>query len=129
MDFDNAGLLVGDRTTPVTDALVALDITHEVVAEAKKAGVQVILSHHPVIFQPLKRLSSKDVPYQLASCGIAAICAHTNLDFASQGVNTCLARALELQEITVLKEYRMTCHKDGLGKYRPPCPPKSLHGM
>ena len=102
MDFDNAGLLVGDRTTPVTDALVALDITHEVVAEAKKAGVQVILSHHPVIFQPLKRLSSKDVPYQLASCGIAAICAHTNLDAVCGGVNDALANALGLTDVKQL---------------------------
>ena len=126
MDFDNAGLLVGDRTTPVTGALVALDITHEVVTEAKKAGVQVILSHHPVIFQPLKRLSSKDVPYQLASCGIAAICAHTNLDFASQGVNTCLARALKLQEITVLKEYRDDLSQGWIGKVSTAMSPKEF---
>ena len=57
-------------------------------------GAQLIVSHHPVIFHPLKRLLSNSVPYLLAKKGIGAICAHTHLDMAPGGVNDRLAAAL-----------------------------------
>lgn len=96
MDFDNAGFLVGDGRLQVTKALVTLDITSQSVCQAQRIDAQLIVSHHPVIFQPLKRLMSGSVPYLLANTGIGAICAHTNLDMAKGGVNDCLAAALEL---------------------------------
>lgn len=99
--FDNVGLLVGSESTQVTKALLALDITNEVVAEAKEKGAQLIISHHPVIFNPLKNMDSKSVPYLLAQNSLSALCLHTNLDIAwDTGVNLCLANALELQNIT-----------------------------
>lgn len=98
MDFDNAGLLVGSKNDSVTKVLLALDITAETVKEAQQMGAELILSHHPVIFHPLKKLASNSVPYMLARSGIAAICAHTNLDFAKGGVNSCLADVLEIEE-------------------------------
>ena len=55
MDFDNSGLLVGGREQGVERALLALDITPVVIEEAVKLGVQLIISHHPVIFHPLRR--------------------------------------------------------------------------
>lgn len=95
MDFDNPGLLVGDKNTNVTKALAALDITPEVVYEAEKLGCELIISHHPVIFNPIKKLGISDAPYLLASKGISALCMHTNLDLGKKfGVNICLAEAI-----------------------------------
>lgn len=104
MDFDNPGLLVGDEAAEVTAAVLSLDITPPVVREAAGLGAQLIVSHHPVIFHPIKRLSSDSVPYLLARCSIAAICAHTNLDMAPGGVNDCLAARLKLNHVKMLRE-------------------------
>lgn len=99
--FDNVGLLVGSENTEVRKALLALDITKEVVAEAAELGAELIISHHPVIFNPLKNLGSDSVPYLLAKNSLSALCLHTNLDVAiNTGVNLCLANALELENIT-----------------------------
>lgn len=104
-DFDNSGLLVGSSKQEVTKALVALDITSEVVEEAKEKGAQLIISHHPVIFHPLKMLPTDSAPYMLAQAGITALCLHTNLDITSDdGVNACLAKALGLSDIRVFSE-------------------------
>ena len=91
-EWDNTGLLVGAPESPVTRVLVSLDITPGVVAEAYKKGAELIVSHHPVIFEPLKNLEPNSAPYLLAKNGISAICAHTNLDIAVNGVNDVLAR-------------------------------------
>ena len=100
LDFDNAGLLVGDGNTIVTRALLALDITPAVVAEAASMNANLILSHHPVIFHPLTSLGPQDVPYQLASRGIAALCCHTNLDLSPVcGVNVALGSKLGLRNV------------------------------
>ncbi len=71
--WDNPGLLV-DCGGNVRRVLVTLDITPEVVAEAAAKQCTVIAAHHPVIFDPLKRLCPADVPYQLVQAGISAIC-------------------------------------------------------
>lgn len=100
LDFDNSGLLVGDGNTPVTRALIALDITEAVVEEAASKNANLIISHHPVIFHPLKALGRGDVPYQLACRGIAALCCHTNLDLSPVcGVNAALAAKLGLRSV------------------------------
>lgn len=99
--FDNVGLLVGSESTEVKKALLALDITAEVVKEAKAKGAELIISHHPVIFNPLKSMDSKSVPYLLAQNSLSALCLHTNLDVSPFiGVNLCLANALGLENIT-----------------------------
>ena len=82
--WDNPGLLVGNADTQVKTVLVALDITPDVVRQAKQLGAEVIVAHHPV--------------YLLAQHGIAAVCWHTNLDQAQGGVADTLARKLDLQE-------------------------------
>ena len=100
LDFDNVGLLVGDGNTVVTRALLALDITPNVVAEAASMNANLIISHHPVIFHPVKSLGPQDVPYQLASRGIAALCCHTNLDLSPVcGVNVALGSKLGLRNL------------------------------
>ncbi len=104
MDFDNPGLLVGHENREVRCALISLDITDEVIEEAKRAGAQLIVSHHPLFFS-LKRAVDSDESGRkvlaLAEAGIAAICMHTNLDKAPGGVNDMLAQAAGLQDIEV----------------------------
>jgi dinuclear metal center YbgI/SA1388 family protein len=111
MDFDNAGFLVGHANREVKRILVSLDITKEVVEEAISCNCQLIVSHHPVIFHPLKSVTDQTVSGQvimaLVEGGVAAICAHTNLDAVQGGVNCCLAKTLELSQITQL-------HPDGV---------------
>ena len=105
MGFDNVGLLVGGKHCPVTSVMVSMDITPEVISEAVSQNAELIISHHPVIFQPLKRLSPTDVPYLLVQNGLCAIAAHTNYDLACGGVNACLAERLQLKQISMLEEY------------------------
>ena len=99
--WDNPGLLV-DCGGEVRRVLVTLDITPEVVAEAAAKQCTVIVAHHPVIFDPLKRLCPADVPYQLVQAGISAICMHTNLDAAEGGVNDVLADLFGIRQSGIL---------------------------
>lgn len=105
-DFDNAGFLVGHAGAEVKRVLAALDITPQVVQEAAQTGAQLIVAHHPVIFQPIRAVTDESVTgalvLSLARQGIAAVCAHTNLDAAQGGVNDCLARALDLSDVELL---------------------------
>ncbi len=98
MDFDNAGFLVGDGGTVVENALLALDITDDVIAEAVGLHAQLIVSHHPLIFTPLRNATTEDLAGRkvlaMARYGISAICMHTNLDIADGGVNDALMAAL-----------------------------------
>ena len=100
LGFDNAGFLVGHGEQTVTNVLVALDITPEVIEEAIERGVQLIVAHHPVIWDKLGRVTDESVTGRkiltLIEHGIAAICAHTNLDAAQGGVNDALAQAVGL---------------------------------
>ena len=100
MSFDNVGLLVGDMDREVRRVIIALDVTPAVVEEAASLNADMILSHHPVIFHPLRRLGASDVPYLLAEKGIAALCCHTNLDASPVfGVNVALADAIGLRNV------------------------------
>lgn len=95
--WDNPGLLV-DCGGQMHRVLAALDITPEVVAEAAAKQCEMIVSHHPVIFDPLKKIGPQDVPFQLVQAGISAICMHTNLDAAEGGVNEVLAGIFGMQD-------------------------------
>lgn len=107
LSFDNAGFLVGRGERQVRRILVALDMTREVVMEAAEWGAELILSHHPVIFHPARSITDQDPTGEtlllLAEHGIAAICAHTNLDAAQGGVNDVLARELGMEGLGVLE--------------------------
>lgn len=100
-EWDNAGLLAGDRSTPAQRVLVTLDITPAAVQAAADRGARLIVSHHPVIFAPLRTLERGSVPWLLAREDMTAICAHTNLDAAMGGVNDTLAALLGLGDIRV----------------------------
>ena len=105
MDFDNAGFLVGRGDRTVTKILVSLDITEEVAAEAAEVGAELIVSHHPVIFHPARSVTDGGpdgrILLSLIEHGIAAICAHTNLDAVAGGVNDALAQKLGLVQIEI----------------------------
>ena len=101
--WDNPGLLV-DCGREVSRVLVTLDITPEVVEEAAAGGCELIVSHHPVIFSPLKKLTPRDVSFQLVQKGISAICMHTNLDAAEGGVNDVLADLFSIRQRTVFAD-------------------------
>lgn len=99
--WDNPGMLVGDPRREVTRVLVALDATAGAVDTAEAVCADLIVTHHPVIFAPLKRLTADSIPYRLAAAGIDLIAAHTNLDKAEGGVNDTLAARLGLTDVTV----------------------------
>ena len=103
-EWDNIGLLSGDEDSLVSKILVSLDITVEVIEEAREKGCGMIIAHHPVIFDPLYALTPDTPPYLLAKYDIAALCLHTNLDRAACGVNTCLAEAIGLQNTVLYAE-------------------------
>lgn len=96
MSFDNSGLLLGDRQNPVKKILVTLDCTFPAVEKAIEEGADLIVAHHPVIFDPIKNVLAGSVVHKALTAGISVICAHTNLDLARGGVNDCLAKALGL---------------------------------
>lgn len=98
MDFDNTGILVGDRSKTVSRALLALDCTLPVLEDAKRLNAQLIITHHPIIFHPLKRVNEDSLVYHLIRNNIAVISAHTNLDIAQGGVNDALASAIGLTD-------------------------------
>lgn len=105
-DYDNSGLQVGDPNAEVKSAMVCLDCTEAVVAEAARHGCGLIISHHPVIFRGLKSLSGGGyVERTILSAikhGIALYAIHTNLDNVSSGVNAEIAARLGLQRLRVL---------------------------
>ena len=106
MDWDNVGLLCGSRKQTVTKVLVALDPFEEVCREAAQWGAELLLTHHPLIFRPVKAVTDETEVGRciqlLCANGISAVAAHTNLDCAPEGVNHRLAQLLGLQDIQVI---------------------------
>lgn len=104
--WDNVGLLCGDAAAPVHKILVALDPFEGVCREAKDIGADLLITHHPLIFQPPKAITTQTSVGRsiltLCASGISAINAHTNLDCANGGVNTVLAQTLGLSDIQVI---------------------------
>lgn len=103
---DNVGLIVGDPAQPVMSVLVTLDVTREIIDEAVERGANVIVSHHPPIFQPVKTIREDGIQGSLLALairsGIALIAMHTNADAAQQGLNAALAEELGLIDVRPL---------------------------
>lgn len=102
-DYDNVGLLAGHPAWKVKKALVALDLTEEVVREAVQKEVQLIITHHPIFFRGRKNIREDD-PEGAAVCAlirakIGLIAVHTNFDQAECGVNDALAEEMELFDV------------------------------
>jgi len=103
-EWDNVGLLMGRRDAQVSRVLVALDLTNAVIDEAAALGVNVIVTHHPIMFSARKRVTDADregaLMLRLAEGGIAHIAAHTNLDAARGGVNDVLMQKMGAVNVT-----------------------------
>ncbi len=104
--YDNSGLLVGEPDTPFKGALICLDVTEDVVAEAITRSRNLIISHHPIIFHGLKSLrgdsSASRIIIQALRAHIGLLAAHTNLDAAQGGVNYAMAKKIGLHPEQVL---------------------------
>lgn len=99
-DWDNIGLQVGDPGAPLERVMVALDPSLAAVHAAQNAGAQALVTHHPLIFKPIKRLTPEnalgEVLWTAVRAGVAIVSAHTNLDCAASGLNSWLAERLGL---------------------------------
>lgn len=100
-EWDNNGLLCGREDKKVRTVLIALDPFRNVCDEAIEMGADMILTHHPLIFQPLSAVTDESI-LRLIEHNIAAVNAHTNLDCAPGGVNDTLAAKLGLKDIEVV---------------------------
>jgi len=105
--WDNVGLLLGDAARPVRRVLVCLDMGEAVCEEAERRRAEVVLSHHPLLFKDVNRLTAETrhgrLALRLAGGGRACIAAHTNLDAAEGGLCDILARRLGLADLEPLR--------------------------
>jgi len=108
--YDNSGLQVGDPESAVDSVLLTLDVTPDVIREAVSLGCSLVVSHHPLIFTPLKRLAySSDIERSVAAAirnNIAVYSAHTSFDNIQHGVSHILAEKLGLEGISVMVPLR-----------------------
>ena len=116
-DWDNVGLLVGHRDRSVTKVMTCLTVTPASAAEAIEAGAELIVTHHPIPFTAVKRLTADTtvgrVLLDLIAARIAVFSAHTAFDSAGEGINQRLAAGLELRGIAPLAP-----HTEGQGTGR-----------
>ena len=118
--WDNVGLMLGSNNNEVSRVLVCLDVTTNVVEEAIAKNINLIVSHHPLIFKPLKNIDyttdfKSRIIRNLIKNDISVISFHTNLDSATLGLNDYLAKTLKLNEIQVLFEHSLD-NTAGLGR-------------
>ncbi len=112
--YDNVGLQVGDAQRAVGRALIALDLTPAVLDEAKQHGATLIVTHHPLLFNPLRSITAdgfvSNLALRLAEAGIALYSIHTNLDAAPGGVSFALAELLDLHDVRFLDVLEQADH-------------------
>lgn len=105
--YDNSGLIVGNPDSEINGALISLDCTEEIVDEALAKGVNLIISHHPIVFKGLKRLNGKNyverTVIKAIQNNIALYAIHTNLDHYIHGVNREIVNRLKLTNVQVLQ--------------------------
>lgn len=105
-EWDRVGLHVGAGAAEATGVLVALDATPAVVDEATERGCNTLVTHHPLLFKPVRRVTADDpvggLVLRMAQAGVAHVAVHTNLDAAADGVSVALARQIGLVDVRVL---------------------------
>ncbi len=103
---DNVGLQVGSPERRVRSILVALDVTRDVVDEARRKKIDLLISHHPLLFRPIRSVRGDDrvghLVMELVRHDIALYSAHTNLDFVRTGVSAALAERLGVVNLRLL---------------------------
>ena len=106
LSFDNAGLNIGDRESEITGITVCLDATEKVVDEAIRSGNNLIVSHHPVIFSPIKNLNDGYENYRVVTKAVKndvnVYSMHTNLDCVEGGVNDVIADLLGVKNKQII---------------------------
>ncbi|MBN1975482.1 MAG: Nif3-like dinuclear metal center hexameric protein [Sedimentisphaerales bacterium] len=108
LDWDNVGLLIGDPKKDVKNILLTIDTTKEVLAEAKREKIDLIISYHPVIWDGLKKITTDDstcVVYELIRSNIAVYSIHTALDILTGGVNDGLAEIIGITNAKPIGDY------------------------
>lgn len=107
-DYDNVGLLIGDENKEVERILISLEITEKVINEAIEKNVDMIISHHPLIFKPLKKITNsgyvENQVIKLIENKINLYALHTNFDAAKDGMNSILCEKLKLENIEELQD-------------------------
>ncbi len=103
--FDNVGILIGDPDAFVSKAIVALDCTTDAIKTARNNGCELIITHHPVIFSPLKHVLKGSIAYEVLKNGISVISMHTNLDIGEGGVNDNLVKILSPISVETVLTY------------------------
>ncbi len=106
-EWDNVGLLVGDEDADVSAVMTCLTLTPDVADEAIRRAAQLVVSHHPILFRPVQRLTAQmpegRMLLDLIAAGIAVFSPHTGYDSAAEGINQQLAELLELNDVTALR--------------------------
>lgn len=101
-DWDNVGLLLGDRSRPCDRVMTCLTLSEDVATEAIDKGAQLVVTHHPLPFRPLSTLTTDTtagrIVWRLAGAGVAVYSPHTAFDSAAEGINQQLADGLNLAE-------------------------------
>jgi dinuclear metal center YbgI/SA1388 family protein len=113
--FDNSGLQIGISSEEVTSILVCLDCTEEILDEAIEKGVNLVISHHPLIFKGLKQIVGKNYVektiIKAIQHNICIYAIHTNLDHSKIGVNAEIAKRLEIENPRILKSIENCLYK------------------
>lgn len=106
-DWDNVGLLLGDRGDRVERVMTCLTLTPDVAEDAIEASVDLVVTHHPVLFRAVKRIVGDDAEgrmlLDLIRAGVAVYCPHTGYDSAGGGINAQLAKRLGLRNVQPIR--------------------------
>lgn len=133
--WDNAGFCVGRPQTQVTGVLLCLDVTPAVIEEALLLGANLIISHHPLIFQGVKQLCEQNEVMRMVAKAIkndlVVYSAHTNADKVATGVSGLMAERLGLKETEVLRVdmQNATENQTGLGIVGTLCEPQEVRSF
>ena len=107
-DWDNCGLCVGSPEDEVSSVILALDCTPSLVDEAVRCGADMIVTHHPLIFSGLKKISPEDqvglAVIKAVRAGISVYAAHTSADKVIRGVSGAMAARLGLENVRILSD-------------------------
>jgi dinuclear metal center YbgI/SA1388 family protein len=127
-DFDNSGLLIGNRNAEISCALLCIDITEEVIDEAISSKSNLVIAHHPLIFRGLKSITGKNYIERCVEKAIkndiAIYAAHTNFDSIKNGVSYRMATKIGLKNISVLSP-----QKESLAKIATYVPEQFAHNV
>ena len=130
-DWDNVGLLLGDRLAGVQKILTCLTLTPDIAAEAIEDGIDLIVSHHPILFRAVKRITADTTDgrmiLNLIAASVSVFSPHTRYDSAVGGINQQLAELLELIDIRVIRPLDPAIpDSNGAGRYGSLPQPASL---